>query len=167
MFSPSTEKNSGEMDEARIVEFDPAYAKRFGELNYQWISESYGVEEHDHEVLDHPIEAVIRPGGQIFFALIGDDVAGTVAMVPYEDDAFELTKMAVDPEFRGRGIGDRLMEACIGFTRRSSRNRIILESNTKQVAAIQLYRKFTFTETPLDPNSQYVRANIRMELVVG
>jgi ribosomal protein S18 acetylase RimI-like enzyme len=154
------------MGEARIGEFDPAYAKRFADLNYQWIAESYGVEDHDHEILDHPIESIIRPGGQIFFALVGDEVAGTVAMVPYKDDAFELTKMAVDPSFRGRGIGDRLMEACIDFTRRSPRKRIILESNTKQVAAIQLYRKFGFKDTPLDPNSQYVRANIRMELCV-
>jgi ribosomal protein S18 acetylase RimI-like enzyme len=109
---------------------------------------------------------VVKLGGQVFFALSGPDVAGTVAMIPYEDDAFELTKMAVDPEFRGQGIGDRLMEACIEFTRASDRSRIILESNTKQVAAVRLYRKFGFKETPLDPNSQYVRANIRMELVV-
>jgi ribosomal protein S18 acetylase RimI-like enzyme len=150
------------------VEFDPAYAKNFAALNYRWIAETYGVEPHDQDILDHPHEAVIAPGGQIFFALADSAVAGTVAMIPYEADAFELTKMAVDPAFRGRGIGDRLMEACVAFTRSSSeRNRIILESNTKQVAAIRLYRKFSFKETPLDPNSQYVRANIRMELIVS
>lgn len=155
------------MDVITIIEFDPAYAKQFGDLNYQWIDETYGVEPHDREILDHPEEAVITPGGQIFFAMTGAEVAGTVAMIPFEDDAFELTKMAVDPSFRGRGIGDRLMEACIDFTRKRGRKRIILESNTKQVAAIQLYRKFGFKDTPLDPNSQYVRANIRMELFVG
>jgi ribosomal protein S18 acetylase RimI-like enzyme len=155
------------MDGITIIEFDPAYAKEFGDLNYQWIDETYGIEPHDREILDHPEEAVITPGGQIFFALAGADVAGTVAMIPFEHDAFELTKMAVDPSFRGRGIGDRLMEACIDFTRKRGRKRIILESNTKQVAAIQLYRKFGFKDTPLDPNSKYVRANIRMELFVG
>lgn len=149
-----------------IVEFDPEYAKDFADLNYQWIAETYGIESHDREILDHPCETVITPGGQVFFAISRSDVAGTVAMIPYEDDAFELTKMAVDPAFRGHGIGDRLMEACIDFTRRSSRKRIILESNTKQVAAIQLYRKFGFKDTPLDPNSHYARANIRMELLV-
>ena len=59
------------------------------------------------------------------------------------------------------------MSACIELARGSNRKRIILESNTKQVAAIKLYRKFGFKETPLDPNSQYVRANIRMELLVA
>lgn len=149
-----------------IIEFDPRYAKQFADLNYQWIGEAYGIEQHDHDILDHPAEAVIDPGGQIFFAIDGDSVAGTVAMIPFEDDAFELTKMSVDPQFQGRGIGDDLMRACIEFTRTSDRTRIILESNTKQAAAIRLYRKFGFQEIPLDPNSQYVRANIRMELIV-
>ena len=154
------------MQEISIVEFDPKYSRAFGDLNYQWIAETYGIEEHDREILDHPQEAVIDAGGQIFFAVAGNGVAGTVAMIPFDDASYELTKMAVDPEFRGRGIGDKLMEACIDFTRESARTSIILESNTKQAAAIQLYRKFGFRETPLDPNSQYVRANIRMELVV-
>lgn len=149
-----------------VVEFDPKYARKFADLNYHWIAETYGIEKHDHDILDHPLEAVIDVGGQIFFALDGDEVAGTVAMIPFDDDSYELTKMAVDPKFRGRGIGDKLMEACIEFTRASSRNSIILESNTKQVPAIRLYRKFGFVETPLDPNSQYVRANIRMQLVL-
>lgn len=151
----------------KIVEYDPAYAKDFADLNYQWIAETYGVEPHDQEILDHPYEAVVRPGGSVFFALSDFEVAGTVAMIPYEDDAFELTKMAVPPVFRGHGIGDKLMRACIEFTKAAGRKRIILESNTKQVAAIQVYRKFGFKDTPLDPNSQYTRANIRMELVVG
>ncbi|PYT01154.1 MAG: GNAT family N-acetyltransferase [Acidobacteria bacterium] len=156
------------MDQISIVEFEPKYASAFADLNYQWIAETYGVEQHDHDILDHPQGSVIDAGGQIFFALVGDEVAGAVAMIPYEGDAFELTKMAVDPAFRGQGIGDHLMNACIDLARRSpDRKRIILESNTKQVAAIRLYRKFGFTETPLDPNSQYVRANIRMELIVS
>lgn len=147
-----------------VIEFDPKHARRFAALNYQWIAETYGVEQHDHDILDHPREQVIDVGGQIFFAMSGDDVVGTVAMIPFEEDAFELTKMAVDPTFRGRRLGDLLMRACIEFARATVRQRIILESNTRQVAAINLYRKFGFTEIPLDPNSQYVRANIRMEL---
>ena len=153
-------------EDVRVVEFDPKYAGRFAELNYQWIEESYGVEAHDHDVLDHPFDVIIRPGGQVFFALVENDVAGTVAMIPSGEDTFELTKMAVDPAFRGRGLSNLLMQACIDFTRSTGRKKIFLESNTKQVAAIKLYRKFKFEETPPDPNSQYVRSNIRMELIV-
>lgn len=155
------------MDDVSVIGFDSRYEKRFAELNYHWIEEAYGIEPHDREILDHPIEAIIEPGGQIFFALSGGDAVGTVAMIPFESDGYELAKMAVDPAVRGYGIGDKLMEACIEFANANGRSRIILESNTRQAAAIRLYRKFGFQETPLDPNSQYARANIRMELVVG
>ena len=151
-------------EDVRIIPFDPAYAKAFADLNYQWIEESYGVEAHDREVLDHPYETVIVTGGQVFFALAGGEAAGTVAMIRMDEDHFELAKMAVSPQFRGRKIGDQLMQACIGFAVSSGAKSIILESNTKQAAAIELYRKYGFTEIPLDPNSHFVRANIRMEL---
>ena len=153
-------------EEIQIVPFDPLYAKAFADLNYQWIEESYGVEEHDRELLDHPYESVIAEGGEIFFAVVGEEVAGTVAMVKMDNNHFELAKMAVSPAFRGRKIGDALMRACIDFDRLKRAESIILESNTKQGAAISLYRKYGFAEIPLDPNSHFVRANIRMELAL-
>jgi ribosomal protein S18 acetylase RimI-like enzyme len=100
----------------------------------------------------------------VLFALLGDTVVGTVALIPMGDDSFELAKMAVSPEHRGHGIGDRLMAASIEHTRASKKRSIILESNTKQDAAVALYRKCGFREIPLDPNSRFTRANIRMEL---
>lgn len=153
-------------DEICIVTFDDRYAKDFADLNYQWIAESYGVEEHDHDQLDNPREAIIETGGEIFFAIAGDKVAGTVAMIRMDGNDFELAKMAVHPDFRGRKIGDLLMDACVEFAKESDAKSIILESNTKQAAAISLYRKHGFVEIPLDPNSHFARANIRMQLTV-
>ncbi len=152
--------------EIQIVQFDEAYAKAFADLNYEWIEKAYTVEDHDREVLDHPVKQIIEPGGQIFFALVDDKPAGTVALIEMGDDAFELAKMAVSPEFRGHGLSNKLMAACIDHSKANGKRRIVLESNTKQAAAIQLYRKFGFVETPLDPNSHFVRANIRMELAI-
>jgi ribosomal protein S18 acetylase RimI-like enzyme len=155
------------MSQVEIVGFDDRYAEDFGRLNYEWIEKSYGVEQHDHDVLDNPRTSVIEPGGEIFFAVDNGKALGTVAMIPLDFDSFELAKMAVAPEARGRGIGDLLMAACIQFARESGAKSIILESNTKQEAAINLYRKFGFIEIPLDPNSHFVRANIRMELAIS
>lgn len=87
-------------------------------------------------------------------------------MIRMDSDDFELAKMAVNPEFRGRKIGDLLMDASVAFAKAKNANRIILESNTKQAAAISLYRKHGFVEIPLDSNSQFARANIRMQLTV-
>lgn len=149
-----------------IIGFDEKYAADFGRLNYEWIAQSYTIEPHDREILDDPAGAIIGEGGEIFFAIVDEEVAGTVALIPMGENDLELTKMAVSPESRGRGIGDRLMEACIEHGKKVGCRALVLESNTKQEAAIGLYRKFGFVKIPLDPNSEYVRANIRMELVL-
>ena len=147
-----------------IHEFRGELAPEFARLNYEWIEKAYSIEEHDREILDHPYEQIIAPGGQIFFACSDNVVLGTVALIEFGGNTFELAKMAVSPESRGLGIGNKLMAACIGYAKVRGRDKIILESNTRQAAAIALYRKFGFVETPLDPQSHFVRANIRMEL---
>jgi len=149
-----------------IVEYSDAYADDFARLNYEWIAKYYTVEEHDHDQLDHPRQYIIDKGGQIFFALVDGEVAGTVAMIRMNYEAFELAKMAVSPKFQGYKIGEKLMQACIDLASDEGTPFIVLESNTKQFAAINLYRKFGFVEVPLDPNSQFIRANIRMELAL-
>ena len=152
--------------DVEVVDFRDEFAIAFASLNYQWIESEFSVEQHDREILDDPRKWVIEPGGQIFFALFGGTAAGTVALIPSADGVFELTKMAVSPEFRGQGIGDRLMEKCVKFAAETGAKSIWLESHTKLAPALSLYRKFGFVETPPDPNSLYQRADIRMELAI-
>ena len=152
--------------DVEVVDFRDELAIDFASLNYQWIESEFSVEQHDREILDDPRKWVIEPGGQIFFALVDGTAAGTVALIPSADGVFELTKMAVSPEFRGQGIGDRLMEKCVKFAAETGAKSIWLESHTKLAPAISLYRKYGFVETPPDPNSLYQRADIRMELAI-
>ncbi|HUF02843.1 MAG TPA: bifunctional helix-turn-helix transcriptional regulator/GNAT family N-acetyltransferase [Aridibacter sp.] len=141
-------------------------APEFARLNYQWIEEYYEVEEHDREQLDDPKSYIVDHGGEILFALIEEKVVGTVALIEMGNGSFELAKMAVDSGYRGFGIGEKLMDASIEYSRNAGKERIILESNTKQIPAISLYKKAGFKEIPLAPDTPYKRANIRMELVL-
>lgn len=149
-----------------VIEFEDAFAADFARLNYQWIEHYFSVEPHDREMLDHPKEFVIDPGGLIFFAMVNGDVVGTVALINAGVESFELAKMAVSPGFQGLGIGDRLMEACIEHARRKGKRSIFLLSNTILEPAIRLYRKHGFVETTLDLGAPYERVNIRMELAI-
>jgi ribosomal protein S18 acetylase RimI-like enzyme/DNA-binding MarR family transcriptional regulator len=154
------------MRAVEIIEFKKKYADDFARLNYEWIAKYYEIEKHDHDQLDHPFQYIIKPGGQIFFAVAEGVVAGTVALIRADEGTFELAKMAVSPAFQGYRIGEKLMQACVEYAEQNETKSIWLESNTKQFAAINLYRKFGFVETPLDPNSLFKRANIRMELAI-
>jgi putative acetyltransferase len=157
----------GVMDGVRIVEFDEIFAEDFARLNYEWINEYFVVEEPDREMLDDPGSCIIGRGGQIFFALVNNAVAGTVALIHEEPDRFELAKMAVSPALRGRGIGDMLIEACVEYGVARGKRALFLLSNTKLGPAINLYRKHGFVETPLDAEAPYQRVNIRMELALN
>lgn len=149
-----------------IIPFDSKYAADFASLNYQWIERYFVVEEHDREILDHPMETIITPGGEVFFAISDGEAVGTCAMVRTNESMYELTKMAVAPASQGKGIANLLMRACIELARDKGAGRIFLETNSKLPTAISLYRKFGFVDTPLDPESQYSRANVRMELAI-
>lgn len=165
-FKQRTLRSLEKQQAVEIVEFKDKYANDFAELNYEWIREFHDIEEHDREQLDNPKDYVLKNGGQILIAKIGEEAVGTVALIHINNETFELAKMAVTSRYRGFSIGKKLMEACIEFARKNGIKRLILESNTKLIPAIKLYRKYGFVEIPLDPNTPYERANIRMELIV-
>jgi GNAT superfamily N-acetyltransferase/DNA-binding MarR family transcriptional regulator len=153
--------------EVVVIEFDPRYAADFGNLNYEWIKEFFVIEDHDREMLDNPIEYIINPGGQIFVALLGDEAVGTVALIKEPNESFELAKMAVTSKHRGLKIGDKLMKACLDYSKKVGKKRLFLISNRKLIPAITLYKKFGFHEVPMNQGGLYQRGDIEMELILS
>ncbi|WP_282135900.1 GNAT family N-acetyltransferase [Seonamhaeicola maritimus] len=150
-----------------IVSFKNEYANTFYELNKEWLQTFFYVEPFDEEVLSNPKKYIINKGGHIFFAKFENELVGTVALMPLTTDGlFELTKMAVSTNHRGKKIGQQLLAYCIDYAKSTMElPKLLLYSNTKLENAIYLYRKFGFIEIPVEPNSPYVRSNIKMELV--
>ncbi|NND88968.1 MAG: GNAT family N-acetyltransferase, partial [Flavobacteriaceae bacterium] len=137
----------------------------FHDLNIEWLETFFYVEPYDREVLSHPQKYILDPGGEIFFAV--DDngkILGTVALMPYDSQVYELTKMAVLPSARGKKIGHLLLQHCNDYVRSLGHERLMLYSNTKLENAIYLYRKFGFKEVTVEKNSKYERCNIKMQL---
>lgn len=147
-----------------IINYNARYAKDFEKLNLEWLETYFYVEPYDSEVLSKPEKYIISKGGYIFFALEGKEVLGTVALMQTESKGvFELTKMAVSPSVRGKGVGQELMEYCIAFAKAQRFKNLILYSNTLLENAIHIYRKYGFVEIPLEADSSYERSNIKME----
>ena len=146
-----------------IVPYNKTYAKAFYHLNIEWLETYFYVEDFDREVLSKPQEYILNRGGHIFFAVENAEVLGTVALMPHNEDFFELTKMAVLPEARGKKIGQKLMHHCIDFSK-TQKMKLMLYSNTKLENAIYIYKKFGFIEIPVEENSPYKRSNIKMYL---
>jgi len=74
-----------------------------------------------------------------------------------------LSKMAVSPEAKGKGIGWLLGNAAIEKSKEAGFKRLYLESNTVLKPAINLYYKLGFKRIAGKP-SPYERSNVHMEI---
>lgn len=154
------------MSGIRVVPFRREYAADFRRLNLDWIERLFKVEEPDLKVLDDPERAIVAPGGMIFFALEGDAVVGTVAMLRVTDERFELAKMAVATTHQRRGIGELLGRACSEWAAGRGIRTVFLETNSRLDNAIRLYERLGFRHAPWPHPSDYARGDVYMELPI-
>jgi ribosomal protein S18 acetylase RimI-like enzyme/DNA-binding MarR family transcriptional regulator len=153
----------------KIVDYRPAYKKHFKALNLEWITAFFKVEPIDEELLSDPNGKIIRRGGAILYALVGEKVAGTCALIKHDEDNYELSKMAVSPEFQGFGIGRALGEAIIKRSKELGASSIFLLTHHSLHTAIGLYRKLGFTDADRSVYhaEKYERCTVAMELKLG
>jgi len=147
-----------------VEPFRPRYAADFRRLNLEWIERLFKVEAPDLKVLDNPGQAIIAPGGMIFFALDGDTVVGTVAMIRGGGGRCELAKMGVAATHQRRGIGELLGSAGTAWARKQGFRCVFLETNSRLGNAIRLYERLGFRHAPWPHPSDYARGDVYMEL---
>ena len=147
-----------------IVGFNKKYSEQFFILNKAWIEESWHLEDSDKKDLLNP-DKIIQNGGQVFFALENKIPVGTAAMIKSSDDRFELAKMTVQEDFRGKGIANMLMDECLKFAKENKAKEIFLISNDSLTIARNLYDKYGFNEVNLD-SQKYDRGNVKMILKI-
>jgi len=157
------------MSDVTIREFQPGDADAFFELNREWIQRYFWLEPADLDVLWHPQEAILNPGGRIFMAVRGDARIGCCALIPIAPGEYELAKMAVARSERRKGVGRRLMETAIANAKRMGAIRLYLESNASLPGAVALYESMGFRHLPparIRP-SHYARADVFMERMMN
>jgi DNA-binding MarR family transcriptional regulator/GNAT superfamily N-acetyltransferase len=150
----------------RIVDYRPAYKKHFAALNYQWLEEDFAIEDIDRRMLEDPNGFILKRGGAIMFALHGEDVVGTCALLLRDDGDVELVKMAVTPAFRGRGIGRLLTLHAIDRAKALGARRMVLATSPRLLVANVLYKSLGFQTTDEGPAEEtgFERPSISMEL---
>jgi putative acetyltransferase len=146
------------------IEFDNKdHLADFVRLNEQWISTYFSLEDADRRLAENPYK-VVTNGGHILSLVEDGRVVGVCALFGQDDDSFELARMAVDPEERGKGYGDILIRAALERAREKGAKRVFLVSNTILAPAIALYRKHGFEAVHEGQHPSYARANIVMEI---
>ena len=129
-----------------IIPYNPKLKKAFFDINHEWISNMFKVEALDLEVISHPEEMIIEPGGNIWFANHPEHgVVGTCALRKTGPGEFELTKMGVLEKARGLKAGETLLRFVIQYANTSDEVKLCyLLTNSNCKAAIHLYEKNGF-----------------------
>jgi GNAT superfamily N-acetyltransferase len=154
-------------EKIKIVDYEESYRAVFRDLNVEWISTFFKMEENDYKSLDHPDTYILEKGGYILVALYEGEPLGVCALIKMNDPDFdyELAKMAVSPKAQGKQIGWILGQAVIEKAKSLGAKKLFLESNTILTPAINLYYKLGFVKI-LDRPSPYERSNIQMSLTI-
>ncbi len=148
---------------AVIIDYEDKYIGDFQRLNLEWLEKFNLVESHDLEILNHPRENVIDRGGFLFMLVEESAVIGTAGIFKMNDQEYELIKMAVAPEHRGKKFGDMLLDKCIAKAKEVGASKLILFSNSNLQTALRLYEKFGFKHVEV-LDAPFETADVKMEL---
>lgn len=127
-----------------IVPFESKYKKDFEKLNRAWLDGMFILDEYDKELFANPKKMIIDQGGEIFFALHGDEVVGTLALIHRDKTKLEMSKMTVREDFRRQGIAKLLLNAAVGFAKKNNYKELLALTNSKLKAAGKFYKKNKF-----------------------
>ncbi len=138
----------------------------FRTLNEEWISKYFVLETRDIEILSDPGSWILSRGGKVLLAELEGVVVGCVALVPMGGSIYELSKMAVAPAMRGRGVGRRVLERAIAEARLLGAAGLFLGSNSILANAVHLYESVGFRHVAKEkvPDMRLARADVFMEL---
>jgi DNA-binding MarR family transcriptional regulator/GNAT superfamily N-acetyltransferase len=152
------------MKEIAIVPYKKKYKSDFARLNYEWLNKYFVVEKEDERVLKNPEREILKKSGEVFFAILNDEVVGTSAVLKKDDTTFEIVKMAVAEKARGKQVGKKLALTSIGYAVEKGAGRLTLSTSIKLTAALNLYRNLGFKEIEGETDYRYNRELIHMEL---
>lgn len=146
-----------------IISYENKYLPNFYRLNLAWLDKYNLTESHDLMVLNDPEETIINRGGYIFLARAEDKIVGSSALMKEAEGVYELAKMTVDENYRGRGISKLLIEACIDKAKKIGATKLELFSNHQLTTALELYKKYGFVNIDVT-NSPFETADVKMEM---
>ncbi|HNN15026.1 MAG TPA: GNAT family N-acetyltransferase [Anaerolineales bacterium] len=115
-----------------IVPVDPPYEREVQ------------LEETDYGFSGHP--------PVVFFAEVNGALAGRIRVLTWWNQFGYIEDLAVNPEFRGQGLGRKLLERGIQWARETGHPGVMLETQDDNVPACSLYASCGFVLSGFDRN---------------
>ena len=102
---------------------------------------------YEDKELDTMYEAYLGPRTIYYVVTDGKKILGGGGIAPLKDgdpSVCELQKMYFSPKARGKGLGQKLIDACINFAKSNDFKLCYIETMPNMEAAQKLYKKLGF-----------------------
>lgn len=102
---------------------------------------------YEDKALDAMFETYDRARSMYFVVARGEEILGGAGIAPlqdYDNKVCELQKMYFKPEARGKGLGSKMMQACLDFAKSVGFKQCYLETMPYMDDARVLYKKVGF-----------------------
>lgn len=97
-------------------------------------------------------------------AIVGDNVVGCISLRQLDACTGKLCGFYIDPAYRGRGIGKRLINNIIVYAKSTFLDGIYLETWDKMEAAVHLYSRFGWKQINDPPEESGAQRAYYLEL---
>lgn len=102
-------------------------------------------------------------GGELWVAEVDGEVAGSIAITRFDEKTAQLRWFVLDESYHGLGIGKKLMETAIQFSKDQEYQSIFLWTVNILNAARHLYGKYGFVLTEEKENDQWTGSRLTEE----
>lgn len=99
---------------------------------------------------------------RLWFVEVGDRMVGAIGIVAHTSDTAQLRWFLLHPDYRGLGLGKRLVNEALQFCNEKGYQHVFLETTDDQQQAIRMYEKVGFKHTKSRNSEMWGKSLVEM-----
>ena len=107
--------------------------------------------EHEVDFTMNNLNKFAEPDGRLLLVEVDGQIAGTISLRKIRVDCGEIKRMYIKPEFRGKKLGNLMIEKVISVSKENRFSKLYLDTALFMSSAVYLYKNYGFKEIGFYP----------------